>query len=58
MAGKATKIAAGVVGVVILVNIMLALVYIASISEPARRRHYKRRYRHSDLGHNHLDSTR
>ena len=36
MAGKATKIAAGVVAVVILVNIMLALVYIASISEPAR----------------------
>ena len=36
MAGKATKIAAGAVAVVILANIMLALVYIASISEPAR----------------------
>ena len=36
MTGKAAKIAAGVVAVVILVNIMLALVYIASISEPAR----------------------
>ena len=36
MTGKAAKIAAGVMAVVILVNVMLALVYIARISEPAR----------------------